>query len=305
MKRAPPPSKKQHSKKKKKRRKNKPPSLAPPVMTSRRRARKVTTSFHRLTHEIDRVRSDTTLDETTKTAMLKDLEQQLEDTGGRNAYQEASVVNTSMFSTSKYVTSVLTRLGVRRSSGEALPTLLEVGAINCQLVTNKWLKVDAIDINSRHPKIQQINFFDYPIVENKYNVIVCSMVINCIPTPLARGQLLMDCRRHLTVGGHYFIMLPLLCLNSTPHVAGKEQFRRGIESLGFKFVEEKITSKVALFCFEKMNDNEKRLKRSQLIFANPPRVVVRHNKRKKFVSDFAVSVPDMEEVEVEEEEGKE
>ena len=69
---------------------------------------------------------------------------------------------------------------------------------------------------------------------------------------------------------------------------------------GFKFVEEKITSKVALFCFEKMNDNEKRLKRSQLIFANPPRVVVRHNKRKKFVSDFAVSVPDMEE-----EEGKE
>ena len=141
MKRAPPPSKKQHSKKKKKRRKNKPPSLAPPVMTSRRRARKVTTSFHRLTHEIDRVRSDTTLDETTKTAMLKDLEQQLEDTGGRNAYQEASVVNTSMFSTSKYVTSVLTRLGVRRSSGEALPTLLEVGAINCQLVTNKWLKV--------------------------------------------------------------------------------------------------------------------------------------------------------------------
>ena len=57
------------------------------------------------------------------------------------------------------IDSFLTRLGVRRSSGEALPTLLEVGAINCQLVTNKWLKVDAIDINSRHPKIQQINFF--------------------------------------------------------------------------------------------------------------------------------------------------
>ena len=46
----------------------------------------------------DRMRSDTTLDETTKTAMLKDLEQQLEDTGGRNAYyQEASVVNTSVY----------------------------------------------------------------------------------------------------------------------------------------------------------------------------------------------------------------
>ena len=225
-------------------------------MSSRRRARQVTTTFHRLTHEIERVRSSSALDEATRTTMLQDLEQQLQDSGGRNAYQQASVVNTSMFSTSKYVTATLTKLGVRRSSGEALPTLLEVGAINCQLVTNQWLNVDAIDINSRHPKIQEINFFSYPVVENKYNVVVCSMVINCISTPQARGRLLVDCHRHLTLGGYFFIMLPLLCLNSTPFVNGKEQFCKGIRSIGFRLVEEKITNKVKfLMCFISFDKN--------------------------------------------------
>ena len=248
----------------------------------------MTTAFHRLTHELDRVRSSTTLDAETKQQQIQDLEQQLEEAGGRKAYQDASIVNTSLFRTSKYVTSVLTRLGLRRSSGEALPTLLEVGAINCQLVTNKWLQVDAIDINSRHPKIQQINFFDYPIIENKYDCLVCSMVINCIPTPTERGQLLLDCRQHLKVGGYYFIMLPLLCLNSTPYVNGKEQFRRGIQSIGFRFVEEKITNKVGLFLFQKVEDMKMGLSCS--IFPNPPRVVVRSNRKKKFHSDFAISV---------------
>jgi 25S rRNA (adenine2142-N1)-methyltransferase len=256
-------------------------------MKSRRVARKATTTFHRLTHEIDRVRSDETLDVDTKTTMLDDLKQQLEDSGGRKTYQDASIVNTSMFRTSKYVTSTLTRLGIRKGSGQPLPKLLEVGAINVQLLTTKWLSVDALDIQSRHPKIQQMNFFDFPMEENKYDAVVCSMVINCVPTPLLRGQLLVDCRKHLKLGGHYFIMLPLLCLNSTPHVAGKEQFRRGVESLGFQFVEEKLTKKVALFCFEKID--VVRQDRVQMIFPNPPRIVVR-GKYKKFASDFAISL---------------
>ena len=281
---------KKKKKKKKKRRKNTklPPSLAPPVMKSRRIARKATTTFHRLTHEIDRVRSDESLDVNTKTAMLNDLEQQLEDSGGRTAYQDASIVNTSIFRTSKYVTSTLTKLGVRPSSGEALPLLLEIGAINTQLLTTQWLTVDALDINSRHPKIQHLNFFDYPMIEGKYDCVVCSMVINCIATPLERGSLLIECRKHLKVGGKYFIMLPLLCLNSTPHVAGKDQFRHGVESLGFHLLEEKLTNKVALFCFEKIKDVKKSL--SCEIFSNPPRVVVRHSKKKKFSSNFAISI---------------
>jgi 25S rRNA (adenine2142-N1)-methyltransferase len=283
------PAKKKKKKKTKKRRNNKPPpSLAAPVMSSRRRARQVTTSFHRLTHEIERVRTDKALDDATRTTMLQDLEQQLQDSGGRDAYQQASVVNTSMFSTSKYVTATLTKLGVRKSSGEPLPNCLEVGAINCQLVTNQWLNVDAIDINSRHPKIQQINFFAYPVVENKYNVVVCSMVINCISTPPARGRLLVDCRRHLTLGGYFFIMLPLLCLNSTPFVNGKEQFCKGIRSIGFRLVEEKITNKVGMFVFQKIDQVKMGLGKS--IFADPPRVVVRSSRKKKFHSDFAVSI---------------
>jgi 25S rRNA (adenine2142-N1)-methyltransferase len=275
------------NKKKKKYRKNKaPPSLAVPTMTSRRRARKVTTNFHRLTHEINRLKSIKDDEETSN--KIRSLEQQLEEAGGRKTYQDASIVSTTMFRTSKFVTSALTRLGVRPSSGQPLPKLLEVGAINLQLLTTKWLNVDALDINSRHPKIQHINFFDFPINENKYDCVVCSMVINCIPTPIQRGKLLINCRKHLKLNGYFFLMLPLLCLNSTPFVNGKEQFRRGIQSLGFQFIEEKITNKVGLFIFQKVVDTKMNL--ASNIFSFPPRTVVRSNKSKKFHSDFAVSI---------------
>ena len=83
-------------------------------------------------------------------------------------------------------------------------------------------------------------------------------------------------------------MLPLLCLNSTPFVNGKEQFRRGIQSLGFQFIEEKITNKVGLFIFQKVVDTKMNL--ASNIFSFPPRTVVRSNKSKKFHSDFAVSI---------------
>lgn len=202
---APPvPAAKKKKKKKRKKRKKPPPSLAAPVMKSRRVARGVTTNFHRITHEIDRVRSDASIDEDTRAQRLDTLTGDLQALGGRTAYQDASIVNTSMFRTSRYVTQVLTRQGVRPKSGSVLPRILEVGAINTQLVNTPWLNTDALDLNSRHPKIQQIDFFEFPCVPGEYDVVVSSMVINCMPTAHQRGALLTKCRRHLRPKGFFF-----------------------------------------------------------------------------------------------------
>ncbi len=294
------PEKRGKKKRKKRRKSNKPPpSLAPPVLTSRRQARKITSQFHNVTHEIDRVRSDQSLSGATRAARIAELERELEAFGGRKVYQDASIISTELFRTSRHVCKVLTKMGARPRSGERLPKVLEVGAINMQLSNTPWLDVDALDLNSRHPTIQQIDFFDYPCEPGKYDVVVCSMVINCIPTPQQRGQLLVDCGRHLRNGGYFFLMLPLLCLNGTPYVAGPPQFKRGVEAVGFRCVDEKLTKKVALFTFEKTSSSSSSSSSSAIagsavktlaqVFPDPPRVVVRRSKKKRFASSFAIS----------------
>lgn len=78
--------------------------------------------------------------------------------GGTDAYQQASVLSTQHFNTSKWVLGVLINTG-RRPRGEKL-RVLEVGAINTYLTDIDWLDVYAIDLHSQHPKIHTRDFFD-------------------------------------------------------------------------------------------------------------------------------------------------
>ena len=54
-------------------------------------------------------------------------------TGGRKAYQDASLIAVKMFNTSKHVFQLMTRFGLRPGKGEPPLRVLEVGAINCAL----------------------------------------------------------------------------------------------------------------------------------------------------------------------------
>jgi 25S rRNA (adenine2142-N1)-methyltransferase len=54
-----------------------------------------------------------------------------------------------------------------------------IGAINTQLMSCSWLDVLAIDVNSQHPRIQEIDFFDL-VPTFSYDVVVCSMVSTCM-----------------------------------------------------------------------------------------------------------------------------
>jgi hypothetical protein len=75
-------------------------------------------------------------------------------------YQDASRLTTSEHSTSKWVIHALFEMKMRRKKDEPKPRLLEIGAINTQLIRCSWLDVMAIDILSKHPSIQQCDFFD-------------------------------------------------------------------------------------------------------------------------------------------------
>ncbi|KAF0692957.1 Aste57867_16003 [Aphanomyces stellatus] len=223
--------------------------IGPPPVKSRRRARELTTEFHRVTHELQRLKASKKAKDDETPQRIQELEQRLKEMGGREAYQDASILSTSLHKTSRWVFQLLTKFELR--PGKKMPPLdvLEVGAINTQLVVCPWLNVLAIDLISRNPKIQQIDFFDLDL-SKRFTVVVSSMVINCVPTPEKRGEMLERTWTHLTDGGHFFLMLPLLCLTNSNFMT-TEHFESILHHVGFSIREKKETPKIAFYCLQK------------------------------------------------------
>lgn len=255
------------------------PLAPPPMMRSRKKARKVTTLFHKYTRERD------TAQELGKTVEVERLDRLIEEMGGRTEYQRASQVSTSFHSTSKWVLGVLSRNGwlhgivtESKSELEAEPkptskkcprrnTLcLEVGAINTELIdaaactvseketgvkVKKYrLHVNAVDIHSMHPGIEEADFLTIPIPsqnpEKRYDVIVCSMVLNCVTSPKKRGNMLARLYHFLRPCGLAFVTIPKLCLTLSPYT-DLARFRALLQVVGFEITETKESPKVAFF----------------------------------------------------------
>ncbi|KAG6621421.1 25S rRNA (adenine(2142)-N(1))-methyltransferase, Bmt2 [Phytophthora cinnamomi] len=220
--------------------------IAPPRMKSRRKARQVTTTFHRLTHELDRLKQHKAAD---SSARVAEINKQLDALGGRQAYQDASILSTSFHRTSKWVFQLLTRFELRPKAKQPPLRVLEVGAINTQLLSCPWLDVRAVDLNSRHERIEQRDFFSLkPAAE--FQVLVSSMVLNCVPGADKRGEMLRLYREHLKQGGLLFLMLPLLCLRHSQFMT-YARFTKILEAVGFRVRETKDSPKVAFFCLER------------------------------------------------------
>ena len=82
------------------------------------------TTFHKLTKEADEVASSKAAD---KQAKLRGLQRELEEMGGRQAYQSASLLSVSFHNTSKWVTQQLDgKMGLRPAKGEPPLRVLEV-----------------------------------------------------------------------------------------------------------------------------------------------------------------------------------
>lgn len=142
-------------------------------LKSRKLARTVTAQYHIIQNERSTVVNNKQISEQEKKNKLAVLQHQMDQIGGTNRYQQASIISTQHFKTSKWVTQTLQDLGKKDNTTKL--NLLEVGAINIQLQQYSWLNVKAIDLNSQHPLIEECDFFS--LVPNKnFDVVVCSMV---------------------------------------------------------------------------------------------------------------------------------
>ncbi|KAL7468325.1 hypothetical protein ACHAXS_008533 [Conticribra weissflogii] len=104
------------------------PLVPPPQnsqLRSRKKARQVTTLFHKYTQQLDQIRASAAASSSISSensvnqnhvdrdvkAEIQSLENKLEEIGGREEYQRASQMNTTLFSTSKWVLGILGRWG--------------------------------------------------------------------------------------------------------------------------------------------------------------------------------------------------
>lgn len=283
----------------------------------------MTTLFHKLTREKDLALLKNGPD-TKKT--VKELDEKIKAIGGRETYQQASQLSTSFHSTSKWVLGYLQRNGwlygipQEATDDDKKPTntkkkrerretrLLEVGAINTELVDasertvddtgagagepskKKYrLQVRAIDLHSMHPgRIEEADFLKLPLdsEQRKYDVIVNSMVLNCVTTPEDRGEMLTRLYQFLRPGGILFCTIPRLCLNQSPFL-DRDQFLKmlGGTGVGLELVETKESPKVAFFICKRPNIE---VDPSAIKVDSRWTVLRRMRREKKYRNQFAV-----------------
>ena len=144
----------------------------------------------------------------------------MDENGGVERYQQASVVSTEHFKTSRFVVRTLQELAMIPTKGGRRLAALETGAINVQLQACPFLNVRALDINSQHAKIEELNFFDLEDTTMfTFDVVVSSMVVNCVQCPYKRFEMLCRLVLQLTPTGKLFLMLPVRCVDSK-HLRG-------------------------------------------------------------------------------------
>ena len=191
--------------------------------------------------------------------------------------------------------------------------VLEVGAINTELLDaaeelkgatagndtstqqkqqEKKFRLDvrAIDINSMDPRIEEHDFLDLPYpnsdINQRYDAIVCSMVINCVTNPKNRGKMLFRLYNHLRPGGLCFLTLPLFCLTKSAFLTYDiftQMLASKKEGVGFDVIHKKNSPRLAFFILRRPIQEPKERK------LNPKwkKRIIR-NKGKKFPNQFCV-----------------
>mmetsp|Transcript_3009 Transcript_3009/g.3504 ORF Transcript_3009/g.3504 Transcript_3009/m.3504 type:complete len:357 (-) Transcript_3009:216-1286(-) len=125
------------------------------------------------------------------------------------------------------------------------------------------ISVRAIDLRSSHEQIEEQDFLTLPIPQAKFDVIVCSMVLNCVSTPADRGKMLSLLFEQLNPGGLCFFTVPKLCLSQSKYI-NKHIFEEMLEfGIGFTIEEKRDTPKVQFYVLLKNHGtNDERTKRS-------------------------------------------
>lgn len=142
----------------------KKPQVGHMTVTSLKVARKLTSKFHQLLGQQQKIQNSNAEDDASKKQQLAAVASEMEAMGGRDAYQAASILSQqNAMKSARYVFKTLARFGLQPQKGEPPLRVLEIGAINPQISAVPWLHVRAIDLLSQHPAVETRDFLQLPV----------------------------------------------------------------------------------------------------------------------------------------------
>lgn len=164
---------------------------------------------------------------------LGEIDSEIDQRGGLDAYQIASThgQNTKRGGDSskkliEWLNSSEYHYKEMISNKDKLLNALEIGCLSpdnlistCGIFTD----VTKIDLNSQNPQILQQDFMERPLPKNeseKFNMISCSLVVNFVPSPVSRGDMLKRITKFLkppsdNTMSSLFLVLPLPCVTNS------------------------------------------------------------------------------------------
>lgn len=172
--------------------------------------------------------------------ILKKIEFENIESGGLQKYQVASLYGQETkrgSDSSKWLFDSVPEL-INSKDLKAL----EIGSLSTRNYISKYIKkITRIDLNSNEPGILKQDFMERPIPKDddeKFNVISCSLVLNFVPTPKLRGEMMKRFAEFIVPdkSSILFIVLPLSCLTNSRY-CDKGHFVKICEALGFTLIE--------------------------------------------------------------------
>ncbi|KAL2809484.1 putative methyltransferase-domain-containing protein [Aspergillus granulosus] len=194
-------------------------------------------------------------------ALIDKLDAQIQANGGLESYQLASKIGQSSErggdSSKVLVDWILPQLAALKTTSSKL-RVLEVGALSTKNACsrNENLDVTRIDLNSQEPGILKQDFMERPLPlgdEDRFHLISLSLVLNYVPDPVGRGEMLKRCVEFLTksppansstsIVPSLFLVLPAPCVANSRYLT-EQRLEEILSSIGFSLAKNKQTSKL-------------------------------------------------------------
>lgn len=183
---------------------------------------------------------------------------EIEEDGGLQNYQFASTVGQDSNrggDSSKQLVKWCKELGVDKALGMNALELGSLSAKNHISVCGLFNPVVRIDLNSNDTvNIERQDFMKRPLPKDasqRFDLISCSLVLNFVPTPLQRGQMILRFKQFLKCNKktYLFLVIPLPCLTNSRYMT-KDRFNEIMHALGYRKIRFKEAKKVAYWLYE-------------------------------------------------------
>ncbi|KAL4985663.1 putative methyltransferase-domain-containing protein [Aspergillus falconensis] len=200
-------------------------------------------------------------------ALVDKLDAQIQANGGLKSYQIASKLGQSLDrggdSSRVLVDWISSRLDAWKNTSLKL-RVLEIGALSTKNACSqhKHLDVTRIDLNSQELGILKQDFMKRPLPlsdDERFHLISLSLVLNYVPDPVDRGEMLKRCVTFLTkepppgspipIVPRLFLVLPAPCVTNSRYLT-HQRLQDILTSIGFSLAENKQTTKLVYQLWE-------------------------------------------------------